>query len=445
MRDLLVLAFGIVAIILTFRSPFIGVLTYYCFSVMAPHRYTWGFAYDLQFVQIAAIATMISAIIHYKQLSFPKLKEVYLFFVFWIFITLTTFTALYPENARVEWFDVCKIFIMVLLTMLIVNTRKKLIYFILSIIVFVGFLSVKGAVFSILTGGKWLLWGPAQSYLADNNFVGVAMIMLIPLCFFLKDSFRYKWINYSILIIGLCSIISAIFTYSRGAFVGLVGMGLFLLIHSRHKAIVFSIITIMIITAFMFLPTKWIERMSSISTYEFDSSARQRLDAWAFSYRMANAHLLGGGFECFTPQQYKIYSSNPELNIRTFQDGTEYAHTAHSIYFEVLAEHGYMGLMLYLACLTSILYTLYKIRKQASSIAGFKWVSSFSNAFNVSIIGYMISAAFVSRAFFELFWVIFAAAVCFICVAEREMLKRQTQEHSARKIKRESVPETVST
>lgn len=195
------------------------------------------------------------------------------------------------------------------------------------------------------------------------------------------------------------------------------------------------VIIILIVAVFMFLPSKWFERMATISTYELDQSARQRLDSWYFSYQMAKANFLGGGFECFTPEQYLKHASDPELNIRKNEYGDLVAHTAHSIYFEVLAEHGFIGLIIYMACLISILYSLVKINWMYSAKPEFKWISAFSNAFIVSIIGFMISAAFVSRAFFELFWVIWAAAICFVCITEREGLEIEKRNKKVQKAK----------
>jgi probable O-glycosylation ligase (exosortase A-associated) len=412
MRDLLVIGIFGIAIIYSFRSPFIGLLVYYCFSIMALHRYTWGMAYNLPFSQIAAMVTIFASIIHYKKISIPKSLEVYLFFTFWFFITITTFFSLYPDSAWREWQDVGKVFLMISLTFLIVNSQKKITILLLAIIIFVGFVSVKGTIFGIVTAGRYRVWGPPDSYLRDNNFVGVAMVMIIPLCFFMKDLFEKKWVRYGLVIIGISSIVSAALTYSRGALVGLLGMGIYYFYKSKNKVITLIFIGIILLISVNFLPSHWFERMATIKTYEFDSSANQRIDSWIFSYRMAKAHFFGGGFGSFTPQQYLIHAPNPYLNIKTLPDGSLYAHTAHSIYFEVLAQHGFIGFFIFLLLLFSILNSMRRVGRISRNNPELNWSFVISKALSISIIGFMISAAFVSRAFFELFWLIYSVAVC---------------------------------
>lgn len=412
MRDIVVFVFFAVALVFAFRSPILGLLLYYCFSVLAPHRFTWSYAYNFPFPMIAALVTMATSVIYYRQLRFPKIMEVYLFFIFWFFITITTVFSIYPSNAWAEWKEVSKIFLMTFFILLIVNTRKKLVFFILAIISFVGFLGVKGAIFGIVTRGRYLVWGPPDSYLADNNFVGVALVMIIPLCFLLAKSFKKKWINYALIIIGISSIISCVLTYSRGALVGLLGMGVFFIFSTRYKLYAALFAVLVIIVGFHFLPEQWFQRMASIKTYQMDESARQRINSWKFSYNLAKARPLGGGFDCYTPLQYLKYAPDPYLNLRTRPDGTVYAHTAHSIYFEVLAEHGFLGLVIYLATIGFLLISLQRIQLYYRNKSQKIWISTFARGLFVSIIGYLISAAFVSRAYFEVFWIIFALAIC---------------------------------
>ena len=69
-----------------------------------------------------------------------------------------------------------------------------------------------------------------------------------------------------------------------------------------------------------------------------DASARSRLNVWQYSWALASDYpLMGGGFEAFTPSLFARYAPDPHD-----------VHGPHSIYFGVLAEHGFVGLSLYL-------------------------------------------------------------------------------------------------
>jgi hypothetical protein len=104
------------------------------------------------------------------------------------------------------------------------------------------------------------------------------------------------------------------------------------------------------------------------------------------------------------------------MNVRA--DGSLEAHTAHSIYFEVMAQQGFLGLIIYVSCLFSVLLSLRRCDHISRSYSNGEWISNFSRGFFVSIVGFMVCGAFISKAFFELIWTIFAASVSFIHIVE---------------------------
>ncbi len=396
------------------RNPFMGVLAFFWISFMNPHRYSYGFAYTFPFALIAAAVTLVSVLINFNELKFPKIKEAYLFIIFWLFVSLTTMFAIYPDPAWQKWVLVNKIFLMTLIAMLVITTRKRLTYFTLAIIIYIGFRGVSGAIFGILTGGQYKVWGPEDTFISDNNDIGLAFVMIVPLCFFIKNTLEKKWQSYGVLAIGVTSIIAAILTYSRGALVGLFMIGAMSILKSKHKFLIAAASFIVILIGIRFLPPNWFDRMNTIKTYQEDRSANQRINSWWFSYNLACNKFLGGGFECFEMEQYAIYAPNIELAAVSSANGSHVAGTAHSIYFEVLATQGFIGLAIYLSCLIAILMSLRRVGRISRYLPNAGWVAGYSRAFSVSIIGYMANGAFLSRAFFDLFWAIYAAAACLV-------------------------------
>ena len=58
-----------------------------------------------------------------------------------------------------------------------------------------------------------------------------------------------------------------------------------------------------------------------------------RINSWHMAFNVANDRpLVGGGFELYTPKTFARYAPNPEA-----------IHSAHSVYFQILGEHGYVG------------------------------------------------------------------------------------------------------
>src|SRR5437764_10855432 len=99
MRDLVLtaIAFGALPVILL--RPHIGVLMYIWFSVMNPHRLTWGFAHDFQFAAILAVTTLLGTLLARNRASLPvnALSVSLLLFVSWT--AVSTVFALYPTES----------------------------------------------------------------------------------------------------------------------------------------------------------------------------------------------------------------------------------------------------------------------------------------------------------------------------------------------------------
>ena len=81
------------------------------------------------------------------------------------------------------------------------------------------------------------------------------------------------------------------------------------------------------------MPAEWFERMNTIQTYDQDASALGRINAWWTAWNVANNRPFGGGFEMWQTPVFEMYAPDPN-NVRD----------VHSIYFEVLGEHGWVGL-----------------------------------------------------------------------------------------------------
>jgi putative inorganic carbon (hco3(-)) transporter len=61
-------------------------------------------------------------------------------------------------------------------------------------------------------------------------------------------------------------------------------------------------------------------------------SALGRINAWHTAFNVAKDRITGGGFEMFKAPTFRQYAPEP------FR-----VHDVHSIYFEVMGEHGFIG------------------------------------------------------------------------------------------------------
>src|SRR5204863_3606968 len=135
----------------------------------------------------------------------------------------------------------------------------------------------------------------------------------------------------------LLSAAAALGSHSRGALLAIVAMAFVFWTRSRHKLV--SGIALVLVSAalFAFMPGEWDDRMSSIANYEQDASAMGRINAWWMAWNLALDRPFGGGFDIYWPPIFARYAPIADD-----------VHAAHSIYFQVLGEHGFVGLGLFL-------------------------------------------------------------------------------------------------
>ncbi|NWG32792.1 MAG: putative O-glycosylation ligase, exosortase A system-associated, partial [Rhodocyclaceae bacterium] len=395
MRDLIL--FGIIFSLLPFCffRPWMGILFFSWIGYMNPHRFTWSAAYDFPFAKIVAIVTVAGLFFTRDKQPLPKTRETILIILLGIYFTFTNFFAFYPDKAWTQWEKVIKILIMTLVTMVLVNDRKKLKYLIMVIAFSIGLLGIKGGIFSLFTGGEHRVYGPEGSFFWDSNDMALALNMTLPMLFYLaKDKENTQLMNKLLWIALIMCIISIIFTYSRGGFLTLAGVGMLLLLKTKHKVFAVLIAMVALTIAMAYIPEKWFERMDTIKNYEMDKSAMGRINAWHTAFNVAKDRpLIGGGFETFTPRVFDIYSPNPSA-----------VHDVHSIYFEIIGEHGFVAFGLFIALIFCTLLTAQKLKWSVKTNENYKWAKNYANMFQISLIAYMIGGTFLGRAYFDLFY-----------------------------------------
>jgi probable O-glycosylation ligase (exosortase A-associated) len=237
------------------------------------------------------------------------------------------------------------------------------------------------------------VYGPDGSYIAENNGMALALVTCLPLIWYLRTLVKNKWISLGLSGMAIFTAVSAMGSYSRGALLGGIAMLLFLWFKSTKKLqTAFAVIAISVLVVSV-MPSAWFERMDTIDDYQKDNSAMGRINAWHFAINVATSNITGGGFNVFSPRQFQIYAPEP-LNY----------HVAHSIYFQVLGDHGFVGLVLFLLLMLFSWRTGTRIIRFCAGNAELKWASNLARMGQVSIIGYAVSGAFLSLAYFDLYY-----------------------------------------
>lgn len=222
---------------------------------------------------------------------------------------------------------------------------------------------------------------------------------MVPLMFYLRSIVSQKWLKLALLGgIGL-STLSILGSHSRGAFLAIVVMVLFLWLKSQKKLFLGILIVAVLPLAIGFMPAEWTERMETIKTYDEDESAMGRINAWKVAINIANDRpLIGGGFELYTPKTFAKYAPNP-LDI----------HSAHSIYFQMLGEHGYVGLILFLSIGFVGWLNGSRVIRLSRNNPEHKWAGDLARMIQVSLVGFAVGGLFVNIGYWEIHYYLILA------------------------------------
>lgn len=391
-RDVLVFAAVFIALPFIVRRPWIGVLTWVWLSLMNPHRLSFGAAYTFPFSLIVAIATLIGIVFSGQPLRLKGGAAAWVLLAFILWTCVTTLFALNPERAVPMFERVLKVQSFTFLALLILNSRQQLTGLVWTIVLSIGFFSVKGGLFTLYTLGEYRVWGPPDSFIADNNALALAVIMTIPLGVYLFGVHRNRWVRIALVSGLLLSTVAALGTYSRGGFVAIGAMTFWLLLQGKRKLILAAIVLCTGLSLIAFMPAQWKDRMETIFDSQQDSSVRGRLDAWAMLSNLAlDRPVVGGGFEPYTKEIYRRY-------LPTYTT----ALAAHSIYFQVLGEHGFVGIALF-AVFWLLTWRLGStLVRRTRNRTGQEWAFWLARMVQVSLVGYFVGGLFLNLAYWDL-------------------------------------------
>lgn len=263
------------------------------------------------------------------------------------------------------------------------------------------------------------LLGVNAGAFGESSMVAASIIMLIPLVLVLR--------RHSILVpsakmrnalyLGFIAIgaVGVIGTYARTAIVGAAVMVAGLLTYSRRKMIVLMLLIPVGIGLSVFLTARWTARISTIENPVADTSADTRLIIWNWTLDYVAKHPLGGGFYVHNTSQIAVPIPGRE------QPMIEHGRAPHSIYFEILGEHGWIGLGLFLSIALSTLVGLMRTSRRCRGREALAWCRDLARATQISILTLLACGAFIGISYQPTLWDLFALSICLGQYARRHL------------------------
>lgn len=396
-------------------KPFIGILLWDWISHMNPHKQTYGFAMFFPFLDFVAALTIGGLLISKDKKSLPAHPIVAIILIYFVWVTFTTIVGFEPGYSVEKYIYVFKVLLFAFVAMMVMQSPNRLRAFVFVMAASLAYIGIKGGLFTIMTGGSGRVQG-AGGMMEDNNQLAMAMSMLLPLSVYFVQHPPFKILKWPFAGATVAIMLSIVGTQSRGGFVALAAVLAMLLLKTKHKFKLIVVLAPLVVGGLYFMPDSWKNRMQSTENATEDSSFRGRVVMWRFSSNVADDNPIeGGGYNVFYIRRAQELYMPPG----------EKARAPHSSYFEVLAEHGYTGLLLYLSMLLTGWYAGGSAAKKFRKHEETRWIGDLCAAIQLGLVGYAVGGLTVNIATFDLFYHYLAVIVMCSNVGN-EILKRQT-------------------
>ncbi len=411
MRDLSFAVVWLALLPLTFMSAHVGVLLWIWVALLSPNELLYGFMAGIPFNKIVAVITLGLIVVSKEK------KDIYLdgtgvlLILFAAAVTISWYGGIVSTPDATDLYQkLLKEIVLAFAIMAVMTTRHRIHLVVLTVAISFGFLAVKEGLIFLLTGGGHKVLGTGS--VGDNNSLAAALLMTIPMMYYLARHSAVRIIRIGLLAALGLAVVTVIATFSRGGFVGLMVVGLFMVKNSRNKFGSLALVAATGVLIYMLAPESWFERLNTINNVSDDGSFMGRVVAWKISWLIAMDHpLFGGGMHAV--QRFLVWDTyRPFLylldSVIVTPPADTFPHAAHSTYFEVLGDTGFIGLTLFLGIVGLGFWNCRSIMRMGRRHPSLTWAVDLGRMMQITLVVYCVTTALLSMGYFELFYIVIA-------------------------------------
>lgn len=278
----------------------------------------------------------------------------------------------------------------------------------------------------ILEGMKYILSAGSHKvsvvgFFGDNNSMAMAVLTVLPF-------FHYFWkyssrgiVRLGFAGLGVLALAGVVASASRGAVIGLVVLAGMMVLQSQRKILGLMVAAGLGIALAVAVPGTWLDRMNTIQAAETDGSFMGRVSSWKMNTIVAlNRPLTGGGFSALEDARvHRDYVG--QFGMLDFIPTPPPAGVvaAHSIYFEVLGDTGFIGFFLFIGMLAAWYTSVRQVKRMTRASKEKRWAYDLAVAIERSLAVYLVSGAALSAAYFENIYIEMTLAAL-LCVYIKE-------------------------
>jgi len=420
MRDMFMLLMLVLMLYAMVQRPFVAVGMWLWTALFFPNAWVYGIAsvprYNLLFAGIAILGYL--AWKEKPKVNLTGLGAAILLFFAWT--TISTVTSIgNPDWSWMIWQRFWKVIALFAIIVMVIKDKLHLDFVLWCVVFSVGFYADLEALKFLVSGGGHNIVGLPGHVLGDRNELSLAFVMTLPICYYLWTEYGKQSRILSLGLLGTMAmlVIGVIGTQSRGGFIALLVLGGYMFLKSDRKVLLTILILLLSIGLSYIVSDNWTARIETIHSADEDNSFMTRVVAWKLSFIMAMQHpFFGGGFKSLEyfpvwSELSKEFFSYPWFYTGNVMPNTTVGRAAHSIYFQVLGDHGFGGLVLYLICLCGGFLKAGSVARRARRIGAPDWLATSATMLQLSLFAFAVGGAALSLAYFDLLFALFGLIV----------------------------------
>lgn len=425
MRDLAIVLTYVTFLTLGTMAPFVLSLGYVWVDLFSPQYLGWSPLSSLPISFIIGAAAVAAYVLLDRRMPPRFSLPLMLLLVIACWITATTSWAAVPEFAWIKWDTSFKAVMFAAFIPFVVRSRVQIEAFVHVYIFSMAAHILPWAAKTVLSGGGYGqslgLVGANVLWLSESSAVAAMGIMLLPLLLALRKHSlllprgRIRDLIYYGTSLG--GLFASIGTFARTAIVGFGVLGVAMFLRSKRKVAFLLMSAVVCAALFAVTSSKWTERISTIEDYNTESSAKVRLLVWQWTLGYVAHHPLGGGFRVYATNVITLDSPVPGQ-----PPEVQYGRAFHSIYFAILGEHGYPGLILYGLLIVTLFVSLQRTIRLTARLLLHQWAHDLAKALQITLAVLLACGSFIDISFEPLVWYLFTMVVCL-----REYVRRAVE------------------
>lgn len=417
---------GTVFVAISLANPYWGLMGYLVWEFVRPAEMFPALApFHLQ--RVIAMVVMAAWLLSRLRKDTPPLvasRQNKLMLLFGVVMLLSVATAVYRSQAFDFASDFFKIILIYFLIINLLSTQQKLNRFVWLFMALNGWVAF-GVIKAYLTGDVVYSDGITRSigltaFMGDPNDLATSLAAAIPFAIFLFPAVKSKFGKFAMIILLISSLVAITFTGSRGGTIALAVMIFTLWLRSRYKVKAGFGLLVLMIAFWVLAPGGYRQRILSIHDFRNDATSVSRQESWKAGIFLFKHHPIlgvgGGNFGVARAQQYAVTGSYADWQ------------TAHSIYFQLLAELGFFGITSFLILVWSTFKDTKNTRCSLEQQANANLAIQMTLAIDVALVAFLSGGAFLSLAYHPTIYYLIAIAVAQKHIADQKAVPAEALE-----------------